>query len=229
MAQTILVVDDEQQIVRVVKGYLENAGYRVLTAPNGEEALRQAEQHKPDLVVLDLLMPQVDGLEVTRRLRAEMPETAIIMLTARVEEMDRILGLKMGADDYVTKPFSPRELVARVEAVLRRVERRVFEREILEVGDLTLDLASRTAARGEVSLDLTPTEFKILAAMMRSPGRAFSRERLLEAAQGVAFEAYARTIDVHVKNLRQKLAVEEGLPDPIQTVRGVGYRIEDVA
>jgi two-component system alkaline phosphatase synthesis response regulator PhoP len=229
MAQTILVVDDEQQIVRVVKGYLENAGYRVLTASNGEEALRQAERHKPDLVVLDLLMPQVDGLEVTRRLRAEMPETAIIMLTARVEEMDRILGLKMGADDYVTKPFSPRELVARVEAVLRRVERRVFEREILEVGDLTLDLASRTAARGEVSLDLTPTEFKILAAMMRSPGRAFSRERLLEAAQGVAFEAYARTIDVHVKNLRQKLAVEEGLPDPIQTVRGVGYRIEDVA
>jgi DNA-binding response OmpR family regulator len=150
------------------------------------------------------------------------------MLTARVEEMDRIMGLKMGADDYVTKPFSPRELVARVEAVLRRIDRAAPQREVLRVGDLTLDLGSRTAERGDAPLDLTPTEFKVLAAMMRAPGQALSRERLLEAAQGVAFEAYARTIDVHIKNLRQKLAVEADLPDPIKTVRGVGYRIEDV-
>ncbi len=229
MAQTILVVDDEQQIVRVVKGYLENAGYRVLTASNGEEALQQAKQQRPDLVVLDLLMPKMDGMALTQRLRAEMPSVAIIMLTARVEEMDRILGLKMGADDYVTKPFSPRELVVRVEAVLRRVAPQVPDREILQIGDLTLDVESRTAARNNVPLDLTPTEFKVLAAMMRAPGRAHSREQLLEAAQGMAFEAYARTIDVHIKNLRQKLEVEAGLPDPIKTVRGVGYRIEDVS
>jgi DNA-binding response OmpR family regulator len=228
MAETVLVVDDEQQIVRVVKGYLENAGYRVLAASNGEEALRQAQRERPDLVVLDLLMPKMDGMALTQRLRTEMPEVAIIMLTARVEEMDRIMGLKMGADDYVTKPFSPRELVARVEAVLRRIDRAAPKREVLRVGDLTLDLGSRTAARGESPLDLTPTEFKVLAAMMRAPGQALSRERLLEAAQGVAFEAYERTIDVHIKNLRQKLEVEAGLPDPIKTVRGVGYRIEDV-
>jgi two-component system alkaline phosphatase synthesis response regulator PhoP len=228
MAETVLVVDDEPQIVRVVKGYLENAGYRVLTASNGEEALRWAQQERPDLVVLDLLMPKMDGMALTQRLRAEMPEVAIIMLTARVEEMDRIMGLKMGADDYVTKPFSPRELVARVEAVLRRIDRAAPKREVLRVGDLTLDLGSRTAGRGGTSLDLTPAEFKVLAAMMRAPGQALSRERLLEAAQGVAFEAYARTIDVHIKNLRQKLAVEAEMPDPIKTVRGVGYRIEDV-
>lgn len=227
MAQKILVVDDELQIVRVVRGYLEKAGYRVLTASNGKDALFVARHEKPDLVVLDLQMPQMDGLEFTRRVRAELPDIAIIMLTARVEEMDRILGLELGADDYVTKPFSPRELVARVRAVLRRAQAAPAPPEVLSVGDLTLDKGRREVSLSGASVALTPTEFDLLATMMAAPGRAFARADLLEAVQGVAFEAYERTIDAHIKNLRRKLEPDPAHPRYITTVRGVGYRLED--
>ncbi len=228
MAQKILVVDDELQIVRVARSYLEKAGYRVLTASNGKEALFVARHEKPDLVVLDLQMPEMDGLEFTRRVRAEQPDIAIIILTARVEEVDRILGLELGADDYMTKPFSPRELVARVRAVLRRSQAAPAPAEVLQIKDLRLDKSRREATLAGERLDLTPTEFDLLAALMSAPGRAFSRADLLEAVQGVAFEAYERTIDAHIKNLRHKLEPDPANPHYITTVRGVGYRLEDL-
>jgi len=226
--QKILVVDDELQIVRVARNYLEKAGFRVLTASNGKEALFVARHEKPDLVVLDLQMPEMDGLEFTRRVRAEQPDIAIIMLTARVEEVDRILGLELGADDYIAKPFSPRELVARVRAVLRRSQATPAPTEVLQIKDLLLDKGRREVTLASERLDLTPTEFDLLAALMSAPGRAFSRADLLEAVQGVAFEAYERTIDAHIKNLRHKLEPDPANPQYITTVRGVGYRLEDV-
>ncbi len=228
MLQKILVVDDELQIVRVARSYLEKAGYRVLTASNGREALFIARYEKPDLVVLDLQMPEMDGLEFTRRVRAEQPDIAIIMLTARVEEVDRILGLELGADDYMTKPFSPRELVARVRTVLRRSQSTPAPTEVLQMKDLLLDKSRREVTLAGERLDLTPTEFELLAALMNAPGRAFSRADLLEAVQGVAFEAYERTIDAHIKNLRHKLEPDPANPCYITTVRGVGYRLEDL-
>ena len=228
MPQKILVVDDELQIVRVARSYLEKADYRVLTASNGKEALFVARHEKPDLVVLDLQMPEMDGLEFTRRVRAEQPDIAIIMLTARVEEMDRILGLELGADDYMTKPFSPRELVARVRAVLRRSQVAPAPAEVLQIKDLLLDKSRREVTLAGERLDLTPTEFDLLAALMSAPGHAFSRADLLEAVQGVAFEAYERTIDAHIKNLRHKLEPDPANPQYITTVRGVGYRLEDI-
>lgn len=227
MVQKILVADDELEIVRVVRGYLENAGYRVLTASNGRDALFIARDEKPDLVVLDLSMPEMDGLTLTRQIQVEQPGIAIIMLTARVEEMDRILGLELGADDYVTKPFSPRELVARVKAVLRRSEKTPAPAEVLEEEDLVLDRARREVRKAGKVVDLTPTEFDLLAVLMEAPGRAFSRADLLETIQGVAFEAYERTIDVHIKNLRQKIEDDPSDPRYIGTVRGVGYRFND--
>jgi len=225
--QKILVVDDESEIVRVVRSYLEKDGYQVTTAGNGHDALFVAREAKPDLVVLDLQMPQMDGLEFTRRIRAERPDIAIIMLTARVEEMDRILGLELGADDYVTKPFSPRELVARVHAVLRRAQNVQPTTEVLEQHGVSLDKGRREVRQEGKVLDLTPTEFDLLATLMSAPGRAFSRADLLEAVQGVAFEAYERTIDVHIKNLRQKLGDDPTEPVYIGTVRGIGYRFND--
>ncbi len=227
MAQKILVVDDEVQIVRVVRGYLEKAGYRVVTASDGQEALFVARQETPDLVVLDLQMPKLDGLEFTRRIRAEQPDLAIIMLTARVEEMDRILGLELGADDYITKPFSPRELVARVRAVLRRAQTGPAPAHVLESDDLTLDLDRREVRKAGALIELTPTEFELLATLMRSPGHAFSRADLLESIQGIAFEAYERTVDVHIKNLRRKIEDDPASPRYIGTVRGFGYRLID--
>jgi len=225
--QKILVVDDEAEIVRVVRSYLEKDGYQVTTAGNGRDALFAARETKPDLVVLDLQMPQMDGLEFTRRIRAERPDITIIMLTARVEEMDRILGLELGADDYVTKPFSPRELVARVHAVLRRAQNVQPTAEVLEQHGVSLDKGRREVRKEGKVLDLTPTEFDLLATLMSAPGRAFSRADLLEAVQGVAFEAYERTIDVHIKNLRQKLGDDPTEPVYIGTVRGIGYRFND--
>ena len=227
MSQKILVVDDEIQIVRVVRSYLEQANYAVITAHNGQDALFLACEEKPNLVVLDLSMPKMDGMEFTRRIRSELPGIAIIMLTARVEEMDRILGLELGADDYVTKPFSPRELVSRVRAVLRRGERTPLGDELLRSGSLVLDKIRREVTLSGQPVDLTPTEFELLGSMMASPGRAFSRTELLEAIQGVAFEAYERTIDVHIKNLRRKIEANPGDPRTITTVRGVGYRFEE--
>jgi two-component system alkaline phosphatase synthesis response regulator PhoP len=227
MTQKILVVDDEIQIVRVVRSYLEQANYEVITASNGQDALFLAREEKPNLVVLDISMPKMDGLEFTRKIRSELPGIAIIMLTARVEEMDRILGLELGADDYVTKPFSPRELVSRVRAVLRRGNITSLGDVVLRVGALTLDKDRREAALSGKPLDLTPSEFELLATMMASPGRAFSRAELLEAVQGIAFEAYERTIDVHIKNIRRKIERDSSKPRYIITVRGVGYRLEE--
>jgi DNA-binding response OmpR family regulator len=224
MNQTILVVDDEPQIVRLVRAYLEEAGFHVVTASDGQEALYVARHEKPDLVVLDVLMPRMDGLEFTRRIRRER-NVPIIMLTARAEETDRIVGLELGADDYVTKPFSPREIVARVRAVLRRVQPQTELTPILRAGPLTLDRTTHTVTLAEQPVDLTPTEFGILEVLMTTPGRVFSRSELLEAVQGIAFEAYERTVDVHVKNLRHKLEPDPAHPRYILTVRGIGYRL----
>ncbi len=224
MSQTILVVDDEPQIVRLLKAYLEAAGFRVVTAADGYDALRVVRQESPDLIVLDLLMPRVDGLEFTRRLRRDH-DTPIIMLTARVEETDRIVGLELGADDYVTKPFSPREIVARVRAVLRRTQSAPPPTPLLRVGDLSLDRSAHLVTRSGATVNLTPTEYALLETLMSAPGRVFSRAELLEAAQGVAFEAYERTVDAHIKNLRRKLEPEPAQPRYILTVRGVGYRL----
>jgi DNA-binding response OmpR family regulator len=224
MTQTILVVDDEPQIVRLVRAYLEEAGFRVVIASDGEQALYVARHEKPDLVVLDLLMPRMDGLEFTRRIRRER-DVPIIMLTARAEETDRIVGLELGADDYVTKPFSPRELVARVRAVLRRAQAPPELPPVLRTGPLILDRATHTVTVSGRPANLTPTEFGILETLMTNPGRVFRRDELLETVQGVAFEAYERTVDAHVKNLRRKIEPDTALPRYILTVRGVGYRL----
>jgi DNA-binding response OmpR family regulator len=224
MAQTILVVDDEPQIVRLVRAYLEEAGFRVVTASDGEQALYAARHEKPDLVVLDILMPRMDGLEFTRRIRRER-DMPIIMLTARAEETDRIVGLELGADDYVTKPFSPRELAARVRAVLRRAQTPPEPPQVLRVGPLTLDRDTHIVTVSGQPVDLTPTEFSLLETLMTTPGRAFTRAELLERVQGIAFEAYERTVDVHIKNLRRKIEPDPAHPRYVLTVRGVGYRL----
>jgi len=224
MGQTILVVDDEPQIVRLVRAYLEEAGFRVVAAYDGEEALAAARREKPDLIVLDILMPKMDGLEFTRRIRRDR-DVPIIMLTARTEETDRIVGLELGADDYVTKPFSPRELVARVRAVLRRTRAIPKPPPALRVGPITLDRETHTVTVSGRPVDLTPTEFDILATLMTTPGRVFTRAELLEAVQGVAFESYERTVDAHIKNLRRKIEPDPSQPRFILTVRGVGYRL----
>ena len=222
----ILVVDDEPKIVQLVRDYLERAGFAVSTARDGNEALMRARQERPDLIVLDLGLPQLDGLEVTRRLRRDSG-VPIIMLTARDNETDKVVGLELGADDYVTKPFSPRELEARARAVLRR-HARDADAEVLRVGDLTLDLPRlRTDVAGR-PVSLTATEFQLLTAMARQPGRVFTRSQLLDAIHGVAFESYERAIDAHVKNIRRKLEPDPRSPRHILTVYGVGYRLTDV-
>ena len=226
MAQTILVVDDEPEIVRLVRAYLEEAGYRVVTGADGQEALYVARREKPDLVVLDVLMPQMDGLEFTRRIRRER-DVPIIMLTARAEETDRIVGLELGADDYITKPFSPRELVARVRAVLRRAQSQPQPSLVLRTGPITLDRDTHAVTVSGRLVHLTPSEFAILERLMTTPGRAYPRSELLEAAQGIAFEAYERTVDAHVKNLRRKLEVNPTEPCFVLTVYGIGYKFTD--
>lgn len=222
--QTILVVDDEPQILRLVRAYLEEAGFRVVTASDGEQALYVARHEHPDLIVLDIRMPKMDGMEFTRRIRQEQA-VPIIMLTARVEEMDRIVGLELGADDYVTKPFSPRELVARVRAVLRRTQAPPPPPPVLHIGPIILDRSTHTVTVYGKPVDLTPTEFSLLETLMRAPGQVFRRADLLEAVQGVAFDGYERTIDAHIKNLRRKIEPDPGRPQFILTVWGVGYRL----
>jgi len=228
-SKTILVVDDESRIVDLARDYLEHAGFAVLTAADGPSALALARTRNPDLVVLDLGLPGLDGLDVTRQLRtgertAGLP---IVMLTARDDELDKLLGLELGADDYLTKPFSPRELVARVRAVLRRADRPVGAGDVITVGDLTLDVPRmRTEVAGR-TVDLTPTEFTLLATLARQPGRIFTRSQLLDALHGIAFESYERAIDSHVKNLRRKLEPEPRQPRYVLTVYGVGYRLAD--
>ncbi len=225
MSPKILVVDDEARIVRLVRSYLEQAGYAVVEANDGQTALIQARREKPDLVVLDLGLPVMDGLEVARTLRRER-DTPIIMLTARVEDTDKIVGLELGADDYVTKPFNPRELVARVRAVLRRTSGAAPTPEILRAGSLELDVNGHQATLDGRPLDLTPTEFELLAVLLRHPGRVFTRLELLDRVQGEAYEGYERTIDAHIKNLRAKLGDDPRHPRYIQTVFGVGYKLE---
>jgi DNA-binding response OmpR family regulator len=222
MARTILVVDDEPKIVEICKDYLTAAGFAVLTAGTGPDGLAQARRAKPDLVVLDLMLPGLDGLDVCRALRRES-SVPVIMLTARVEESDKLVGLELGADDYLTKPFSPRELVARVRTVLRRTSEPAAP-EVVRAGDLSLDRASFQARLRGREVALTPTEFEILAALAGQPGRVFSRAQLLTAARGVAFESYERAIDSHIRNLRRKLDLAGDQPSPIVTVHGVGYK-----
>jgi DNA-binding response OmpR family regulator len=227
--KTILVVDDEPRIVELARDYLEHAGFAVLTASDGASALATARTRSPDLVVLDLGLPGLDGLDVTRQLRSgeRTSDVPIVMLTARDDELDKLLGLELGADDYLTKPFSPRELVARVRAVLRRVDRPVGAGDLISVGDLTLDMPRmRTEVAGR-TVDLTPTEFTLLATLARQPGRIFTRSQLLDALHGIAFESYERAIDSHVKNLRRKLEPEPRQPRYVLTVYGVGYRLAD--
>jgi DNA-binding response OmpR family regulator len=223
MPQTVLVVDDEPRIATIAADYLRHAGYAVLTAGDGAEALALARAKRPDLVVLDLGLPRLGGLEVARTLRAETA-VPIVMLTARVEESDRLLGLELGADDYITKPFSPRELVARVKAVLRRTEKGATTDGLLRLGDLTLDTARLTVTRGEAPIDLTPTEFQLLATLARRPGRVFTRAQLLDAVRGDAGESFDRAIDAHVKNVRRKIEPDTRNPRYILTVYGVGYK-----
>lgn len=221
--KTILVVDDEKRLVSLVESYLTQEGYRVATAYNGKEALAVARREKPDLIILDVMMPEMDGYAFMRAHRAEQ-DTPIILLTARVDDDDKIVGLELGADDYVTKPFRPRELTARVRAVLRRVGNSEPSAKILRASDLTLDREGRTVQVAEKYVDLTPSEFDILAALMSVPGRVFSRLDLLDIIQGVRYEGYERTIDTHVKNLRGKIEVEPRSPRYVETVYGVGYR-----
>jgi two-component system alkaline phosphatase synthesis response regulator PhoP len=222
----VLVVDDDPGIVKLVRAYLDQAGFEVAVAYDGKKAMQIARNDRPDLVILDLMLPEMDGWDVCRALRKES-DVPIIMLTARVEESDKLIGLELGADDYVTKPFSPRELVARVRSVLRRVEGMPARPERLSHAEITVDLSRHLVEVRGQAIDLTPTEFDLLATLMEDPGRAFSRSQLLEAVQGYAYDGYERTIDVHIKNLRQKIEEEAGNPQRIKTVYGIGYKFED--
>ena len=225
MSAKILVVDDESKIVKLVRSYLEQSGFSVVEAGDGQTALIQFRREKPDLIVLDLGLPGIDGLEVARVIRRER-NTPIIMLTARIEDTDKIVGLELGADDYITKPFNPRELVARVRAVLRRAAPPDdATRKVLQAGPLALDLAGHSASLDGAPLDLTPTEFDLLAVFLQHPGRAFSRLELLDRVQGDAYEGYERTVDAHIKNLRAKLGEDPRRPRFIRTVFGVGYKL----
>ncbi|MGD1033345.1 MAG: response regulator transcription factor [Candidatus Dormibacteria bacterium] len=226
---TVLIVDDQPDIVRLVRDYLERAGFGVLTAADGEQALQIARSSHPDLVILDLTLPRLDGLDVARALRRD-GDVPIIMLTARTEESDRVAGLELGADDYVTKPFSAREMVARVRAVLRRTSGARSEEEVVRVGEsLTLDVPRMETSVEGRTVALTATEFQLLLHMARQPGRVFTRAQLLDAVHGVAIESYERAIDAHIKNIRRKIERDPRAPRLLQTVFGVGYRLSDVA
>lgn len=223
MSRKILVVDDKKELRTLLKQYLSQEGFDIVLAGDGREALFVARQEKPDLIILDLMMPDMGGYEFLRTYNKEA-DTPIIILTAKLEESDKVLGLELGADDYVTKPFSMNELTARIRAVLRRSDKRVVKSDILRAADITLDRAGRVVKVGNTQIDLTPSEFGILAILMSAPGRAFSRLELLERMQGSAYEGYERTIDVHVRNLRTKIEPDISEPQYIETVYGVGYR-----
>ncbi len=224
--KTILVVDDEPKIVQLARDYLEHAGFRVIEAANGPAALEAVRGRKPDLVVLDLGLPHMDGLDVTRALRKES-NLPVIMLTARAEESDKLVGLELGADDYITKPFSPKELVARVRTVLRRSEAPPVPDEIIRAGDLELDLPRMKLTVAGRVVEVTPTEFELLTALARQPGRIFTRAQLLDALHGVAFESFERAIDAHIKNLRRKIESDPRHPRTILSVYGVGYKLAE--
>ena len=219
---TILIIEDENELVRILRSYLEKAGMTVHTSSRGDTGLLAFKQVHPDLVLLDLNLPGMDGLDVAREIR-KIDQTPVIMVTARVEEADRLIGLELGADDYITKPYSPREVVARVRAVLRRASASTSPKKVAW-GDLALDLESHTVQLSDQMIDLTPTEFNLLVTLAAQPGRVFTRLQLLENALGSDYEGYERTIDAHIKNLRAKLETDPGRPRMIETVFGVGYR-----
>ena len=223
MSKTIMIVDDEKRLVSLVESYLTQEGYRVVSANNGVEALPVASREKPDLIILDIMMPEMDGYEFMRE-HHKVQDTPIILLTARVDDDERVIGLELGADDYITKPFRPRELVARVRAVLRRAGKTEPQAKVLQVADITLDRDTRTVMVADRSVDLTPSEFDLLAALMTSPGRVFSRLDLLDILQGIRYEGYERTIDTHIKNLRAKIEPDPRTPFYVETIYGVGYR-----
>lgn len=223
MTQTILVVEDSKSLRTMVKSYLTEEGFRVVTAANGREALFVAREEKPDLVILDLMMPELNGYEFMRVYSREA-DTPVIMLTAKLEENDKVLGLELGADDYVTKPFSPRELTARVRAVLRRVGKQAADPELLRAAGIEVDRAGRLVTVRGQPVELTPFEFDLLATLMTAPGRVFSRLDLLKHLQGTAYEGYERNIDVHIRHLRMKIEPDPADPRYIETVYGVGYR-----
>jgi DNA-binding response OmpR family regulator len=224
--QTILVVDDERKLRDMLRVYLEQEGYRVVDAPNGRDALFVARQEKPDLVILDLMMPEVGGYDFLRAYTREA-QAPVIMLTAKVEDTDKILGLELGADDYVTKPFNIRELLARVRAVLRRLGRASTEPDVLRVADIVLDRTTVTVRVANREVELTRSEFELLAALMASPKQVFSRLDLLERLPGNAYDGYERTIDVHIRNLRTKIEPDPKRPRYIETVYGMGYRFSE--
>jgi len=227
MNELILVVDDERKIVRLARDYLQLNGFQVRSTGDGKHAVAIFRHEQPDLIVLDLMLPGMNGLDVCRTIRRES-DVPIIMLTARVEEADRLIGLELGADDYIVKPFSPRELVARVRAVLRRVQGNVMKEGLIRIGDLEIDLKGHCVRRKGESLDLTYLQFQLLVAMAEHPGQAFTRSQLLNRLHGHhAYDGYDRSIDAHIKNLRQRLERDPSNPIYIQTVYGVGYKFND--
>jgi len=227
MSKTILVIDDKVSVVRLLREYLTEHGYRIVSAPNGREALYVARHEKPDLILLDIMMPEMDGFEFMRTYRKER-DTPVIMLTARLEETDKVIGLELGADDYITKPFGMAELVARIRAVLRRYSQGEITSEIIRIGDVVVDKTTRVVKVQDKSIDLTPSEFEILTALMGAVGRVFSRVELLDHLRQDAFERVERTIDVHIRNLRAKIEPDPANPTYIMTVFGVGYRFNDL-
>ncbi|HEY9086855.1 MAG TPA: response regulator transcription factor [Anaerolineaceae bacterium] len=220
---SILIIEDEGELAQVLRSYLESGGYTVATAQRGDSGLSLFHRLRPDLVILDLNLPGLDGMQVAREIRSQA-NTPLIMATARVDETNRLLGLELGADDYIIKPYSPREVVARVRAVLRRANPNGVPNRRLQSGDLIVDQDAHLVTRGDAVLDLTPTEFNLLAALISQPGRAFTRLQLLDSAQGTAYEGYERSIDAHIKNLRAKIEPDPRRPYYIETVFGVGYR-----
>ncbi len=226
--QTVLVIDDESKLRAMLRLYLEQDGFRVVEAGNGRDGLHVARFEKPDLIMLDLMMPEMGGYEFLRAWSKEAP-TPVIMLTAKVDDQDKILGLELGADDYITKPFNVREVLARVRAVLRRSSKAAAEPDCLRVGDVVLDRAAVTVHAAARPVELTPSEFEILATLMAAPGQVFSRLDLLDRVSGKAFEGYERTIDVHIRNLRAKLELDSKHPQYIETVYGMGYRFKKPA
>lgn len=222
----LLIIEDERELAEILKKYLTNAGHQVNIVTRGDEGLLAWKTQRPDLVLLDLNLPGMDGLDIATEIR-KLGETPIIMLTARVEEADKLVGLELGADDYIVKPYSPREVVARVKAVLRRAGKKQPSQQPIRIEDLVIDAVAHKVSRNDRDINLTPTEFELLSLMASQPGRVFTRLQLLEATQGLAYEGYERTIDAHIKNLRSKLEIDPQKPVYIETVFGIGYRFHN--
>ncbi|GAB61744.1 MAG: DNA-binding response regulator [Candidatus Jettenia sp.] len=224
--EKILIVDDEQDLVKLIRYHLEKDGYKVLSASNGEDALFMARRERPELIVLDLMLPGIDGLEVCKKLKTtpELATIAIVMLTAKGEESDITVGLRLGADDYITKPFSPKELIARIQAVLRRIKTSLVTRDYIEIGDLAIDVYKHEVSIQGESIPLTLTEFKLLHQLANKPGRVFTREQLLDVVSGSEITVIDRTIDVHIASLRKKL---KSFANFIVTIRGIGYKFKE--